>query len=615
MNQSQIKLIRIVYTIVLILGSIHVNANDWLMYNHGRFDTLQEFSLNAIRADGTQQIKLADGAFMNPVFSPDGQALFMSVPVWIADFPYPFVMIYCYSVHGVFTPYRITPFMGWTGDSRTTTLVLWAGETTVSPDQSRIIYRANLLEPKDISVPIPIVPQQVKTAVPKAQTISPKAIDPRSFLAIANTDGSSAFAATALELPGQAVGYAWSHSTWHPFDPTKILVSFINSYPGYQDWTLYIVNPEGAAFQPVLNPVYDPFNPVIERHYSPAWSPDGQQIAYVRQVNRDTAVFIVRADGSNAPGVQITSPELVNLPAIPGIEATLFEAIKSVTWSPDGKQFAFCVYSKEGAQPPMGFDLYTVNIDGSGLTRLTNEGMSAYPVWVPSQELPNQSIFLAPPTEDGSKNPTPIPPSATPTQKPVITNTPIPTAIPITTGKKVFDFSDPTLAGNEWSEIPGGFVPDTPAGTVQISALPTGHFTSSQDQKGLAITVHPKQVAFAYSTQPVNTAGKPVILRITLSANAQNVTVTLGVLKGSMQETDGSIATYAPYSAASFLNHKKTLTLVYQANDDNFITPVIQAASTSQTDPATIWIDCLEIEILEFNSNYSGERFHSSQSN
>ena len=51
--------------------------------------------------------------------------------------------------------------------------------------------------------------------------------------------------------------------------------------------------------------------------------------------------------------------------------------------SPDGKQI---VYSRAPEATPQGicgdqFDLYVANLDGSGAKRITNDGLSAFPVW------------------------------------------------------------------------------------------------------------------------------------------------------------------------------------------------------------------------------------------
>lgn len=146
----------------------------------------------------------------------------------------------------------------------------------------------------------------------------------------------------------------------------------------------------------------------------PTYSPDGKLIAFVS--DRSTAfptLWLMNAvDGSGRRAV--TSPGLQQ------------EAVDSISWSPDGSQLAFTLYNDPGptqiALLPMasvgrqpghllttlaagafdpswspdgnwiafagrdGFasDVYAMRIDGSGLTRFTNEGLlDRSPVWSP----------------------------------------------------------------------------------------------------------------------------------------------------------------------------------------------------------------------------------------
>lgn len=94
----------------------------------------------------------------------------------------------------------------------------------------------------------------------------------------------------------------------------------------------------------------------------PLWSPNGNQLLYVKQVEPSgkRAVVLVNADGSNAQTV-IDRPLIV-----------------SAIWSPLGNQIAF-VY-QEGDH----HELAVVNLDGSGFTRLTaGKAVESHLSWSP----------------------------------------------------------------------------------------------------------------------------------------------------------------------------------------------------------------------------------------
>src|SRR5262249_2535302 len=111
---------------------------------------------------------------------------------------------------------------------------------------------------------------------------------------------------------------------------------------------------------PNFVPVYD---------LGPVWAPDGTRIAFTSNRDYVFAVYIMNADGSNAHLLT----DKVQDPA-------------SLAWSPDSSKIALSggirgVPAGAGAQPSV--HIYTVNIDGSQLTKLTSDGINDSPTWSP----------------------------------------------------------------------------------------------------------------------------------------------------------------------------------------------------------------------------------------
>lgn len=210
----------------------------------------------------------------------------------------------------------------------------------------------------------------------------------------------------------------------------------------------------------------------------------------------------------------------------------------------------------------------------------------------------------------GSGVPTPNE-TPTPTSTPTAVTTPAPTAKPTPppfVPSVVYEFDRTTVEENGWSVIPGGFT-NAPAGTIDPAALPETLFASSQDQQGLAIETQPGQVAFLYATKPIDTGGKPMLLRLTLRADSPGAVMTLAALKGGMAQTDGSISFTTHNSTASFIDRESVMTLLYEADTRLPVTPVIQLAGGA-SESATVWVDRLEILILENGTSYSGSWFN-----
>jgi Tol biopolymer transport system component len=107
---------------------------------------------------------------------------------------------------------------------------------------------------------------------------------------------------------------------------------------------IWTVDPDGQN--------YTRLTTAPEADREPAWSANGRWIAFERAGN----IWVMRADGTDARLV-----------------ADLASPATSPAWSPDGRRIVFAA----GIEPPEAFDpdfdLYVVNVDGTGLTKLVSE--------------------------------------------------------------------------------------------------------------------------------------------------------------------------------------------------------------------------------------------------
>ncbi len=133
---------------------------------------------------------------------------------------------------------------------------------------------------------------------------------------------------------------------------------------------IYAINPDGTGATLLVNDFNDGTG-------EPAWSPDGRRLAFVSRRHQvygfpgDLAVYVMSADGSGLA-------RLTNSPAPDEWPA----------WSPDGTKLAFNRFTCMNPDcTQQGYRaVYTVNVDGTSLTRLTDPvgvGDDEWPTWSP----------------------------------------------------------------------------------------------------------------------------------------------------------------------------------------------------------------------------------------
>lgn len=153
---------------------------------------------------------------------------------------------------------------------------------------------------------------------------------------VMDTNGSNV--ARLTDNPGPDITPAWS--------PDGQRIAFGRPYP----LRVYVMNSDGSGVTRLSDGA------------SPVWSPDGTRIAFEWQ----REIYLMSPTGSNR--IRLTDTP----------EGYAFSPV----WSPDGTRIAFAS-SRIGQASDV--ELYTINADGSGLDRLTNDArqQSVTPTWSP----------------------------------------------------------------------------------------------------------------------------------------------------------------------------------------------------------------------------------------
>lgn len=133
---------------------------------------------------------------------------------------------------------------------------------------------------------------------------------------------------------------------------------------------IYVMNADGSNVQRLT------CTPGGWASQAPTWSPDGRKIAFISGGDWDEdgyvglGLCIMDSDGSNVREIRVNT----NLP---------IGYINPLAWSPDGTRFAFIANDPTYTD----FDVYTMNIDGSDVRKLTTDGKSyRAPSWSPDSK-------------------------------------------------------------------------------------------------------------------------------------------------------------------------------------------------------------------------------------
>jgi Tol biopolymer transport system component len=136
---------------------------------------------------------------------------------------------------------------------------------------------------------------------------------------------------------------------------------------------IYVVNPDGTRETRLTQ--------TRERETNPVFSPDGEKIAFIR--GRDSEdVYQIEKD------IYVMNPDGTGERRLTHVAAGLtYPDSSQLAWSPDSEKIAFVDGSVSAA------DIYTIDVDGTNRTRLTNSEPSAdrltginYAAWSPDGE-------------------------------------------------------------------------------------------------------------------------------------------------------------------------------------------------------------------------------------
>jgi TolB protein len=133
---------------------------------------------------------------------------------------------------------------------------------------------------------------------------------------------------------------------------TRIAYVAVSGEPPHQHFELKVADADGENPKVVLTSD----QPIM----SPAWSPDGEWLAYVSFENHISSVYVQR--------VRTAERHMVSARA--GVNG-------APAWSPDGKHLALALSGSNG-----NLDIYDLDLSSQGLVRLTdNPAIDTEPVW------------------------------------------------------------------------------------------------------------------------------------------------------------------------------------------------------------------------------------------
>lgn len=167
----------------------------------------------------------------------------------------------------------------------------------------------------------------------------------------------------ARPLPRAAQFTSIAAPAWSP-DGALLAVEVVHGFEQGCPWMdyssdLYVMSaaaPEGTPWRAVT---------INGFSKAPSWSPDGKRIAFTQQSTMFSKAAIFVVDAAGGMPTRVTADGWYSNPR----------------WSPDGSRLAFSVWEGDAF---VNSEVYVVNVDGSGLTNVTESAAyDADPSWSP----------------------------------------------------------------------------------------------------------------------------------------------------------------------------------------------------------------------------------------